>query len=181
MVSHASHQVPSVSADPFRAVFDQNVSYVVTSLARMGVSAADREDLASEVFVRVYRDFSTYDPARPIRPWLFAFVARVASEHRRKAHIRREVFGIPESLESMQDSPERALVRARDRASVLEALDVLDLDKRAVFVMHELDSTPIPEIARTLQIPEGTAYTRLRAARQLFSSEIKRSHKETSA
>jgi RNA polymerase sigma-70 factor (ECF subfamily) len=47
----------------------------------------------------------------------------------------------------------------------MKALDGLDLDRRAVFVMHELDEIPMPEIARTLAIPLNTAYSRLRLAR----------------
>src|SRR5205085_2617797 len=77
--------------DRFRKLFDAHVSYVAASLARLGIREADRDDLVSEVFVRVHRELDRYDEARPFRPWLFAFCARVASDHRRLARHRAEV------------------------------------------------------------------------------------------
>src|SRR4051794_8035905 len=76
----------------FRALFDANASYVAASLARLGIGPSDRDDLVVEVFVRVHRELARFDTSRPPRPWLFAFAARVASEHRRLARHRREVL-----------------------------------------------------------------------------------------
>lgn len=77
----------------FRSMFDANAGYVAASLVRLGIAPGDRDDLVSEIFVRVHKELATYDADRPIRPWLFAFAARVASEHRRLARHRREVLG----------------------------------------------------------------------------------------
>jgi RNA polymerase sigma-70 factor (ECF subfamily) len=168
--------VAAQAEDPaaFRAVFDANVAYVAASLARLGIGSADRDDLVSEVFVRVHRAFGSYDPARPVRPWLFGFAARVASEHRRLARHRREVVTDAIERASGGPAPDQEIERDESRRLVAEALDTLDMDQRAVFVLHELDDTPIPEIARALGIPEGTAYSRLRAARSAFASAVRR-------
>jgi RNA polymerase sigma-70 factor (ECF subfamily) len=56
----------------------------------------------------------------------------------------------------------------------MKALDGLDLDRRAVFVMHELDEIPVPEVANTLAIPLNTAYSRLRLARVDVAAAIQR-------
>ena len=55
---------------------------------------------------------------------------------------------------------------------VLKALDALDLDKRAVLVMHELDGVAIPDVAMALSIPLNTAYSRLRLARRDFEKAV---------
>lgn len=164
-----------VSVDPgFRAIFDGHVGYVAASLARLGIGPSDREDLVSEVFVRVHRELPHYDRERPIRPWLFAFAARVASEHRRLARHRREIIGEVPALASGSPTPERALEQKDAHRLVHEALEMLDHDKRAVFVLHDLDETPVPEVARALGIAEGTAYSRLRAARSEFTAALRR-------
>lgn len=128
----------------------------------------------SEVFVRVHREIETFDTERPVRPWLFAFAVRVASEYRRRAHHRREVFGETIDVAAPAASPEKELERAEARRVVEQGLDALDEDQRAVFVLHELDEIPVPEIARALAIAEGTAYSRLRAARATFTAAIRR-------
>lgn len=173
MAGEGSDQASVVEAE-FRAIFDAQVSYVAASLGRLGIGASDRDDLVSEVFVRVHRELPHYDRERPIRPWLFAFAARVASEHRRRARHRHEVVGSVPDVASAAPTPERALESADAKRLVALALAVLDLDKRAVLVLHDLDDTPVPEIARALGIAEGTAYSHLRAARTELGAELRR-------
>ncbi len=161
----------------FRSTFENQASYVWASLARLGVRERDREDLVSEVFVRVHRESAAYDHARPIRPWLFAFAVRVASEYRKSARFRREVLAGTDDEHEHTDPAETAdlkIERTEGRALVQAALEELDFDKRVVFVMHELDDTKVPEIAQTLGLAEGTAYSRLRAARTEFASAVRR-------
>lgn len=157
----------------FRSIFDAHVSYVAATLGRLGIEARDREDLVSEVFVRVHRALPSYDRARPMKPWLFAFAARVASEHRRLARHRREVFADVEVTSSAL-GPDQALEQSQARQLLERALAELEEDKREVFVLHDLDDTPVPEVARALGIPEGTAYTRLRAARAELTATVRR-------
>jgi len=59
---------------------------------------------------------------------------------------------------------------------VARALDTLDFDRRAVFILHEIDGVAIPEIARALEIPSNTAYSRLRLARADFGAAVRRLH-----
>jgi RNA polymerase sigma-70 factor, ECF subfamily len=159
----------------FRALFEGEFRYVWTSLGRLGIDDRDREDLASEVFVRVHGRIADLDPARPVRPWLFAFAVRVASEHRKRAQVRNERLGDAGDAASSAVAPPHA--HPDDREVVRLALQSLDMDKRAVFVMHFLDGFSVPEIARTLEIPLGTAYTRLRAAREIFTAAVRRIRK----
>lgn len=158
----------------FRSIFDANAGYVAASLGRLGIAPEDRDDLVSEIFVRVHNGLQSYDPDRPIRPWLFAFAARVASEHRRLARHRREVIGEVVDVPSAAPTADRMLEHDDAKRLVGVALEALDEDKRAVFVLHDLDETPVPEIARALGIAEGTAYSRLRAARMEFTAAVRR-------
>lgn len=170
-------QAPGVEASrlalDFRAVFDRHVSYVTATLGRLGVDDRDRDDLVSEVFVRVHRALPSYEVERPMKPWLFAFAARVASEHRRLARHRREVF-VEVDMASSDLAPDETIERRQARQLLERALAELDEPKREVFVLHDLDETPVPEVARALGIPEGTAYTRLRAARAELTATVKR-------
>src|SRR5438552_2588961 len=80
-----------------RALFDAHAGYVWSTLRRLGVPSADLEDLTHDVFLQVYRRLDVYDPLRPVRPWLFGFAYRIASQHRRRAHRRHETPGAPEA------------------------------------------------------------------------------------
>ncbi|MDF2695582.1 MAG: polymerase sigma factor RpoE [Labilithrix sp.] len=163
------------SAPSFRELFDRHFAYVWRSLARLGVAERDREDQANEVFFRIHQRLADYDPARAARPWLFAFVVRVAAEYRRRDRNAVELVEAPEALVTASDElPDAKLARSEKRALVLSALEAIDFDKRAVLILHDLDDCTIPEIATALRIPEGTAYSRLRAARREFINAVRR-------
>jgi RNA polymerase sigma-70 factor (ECF subfamily) len=158
----------------FRELFGEHFGYVWTSLARLGVAEADREDVAHEVFLAVYRKLDGYDASRPVRPWLFAFAAGVASDYRRLA--RHKVDLVSDFGEISADAAKgEELIEVRERHALVDAaLAQVDDEKRAVLVLHELDDCPIPEVAVALGIPEGTAYSRLRAGRAQFASAARR-------
>lgn len=159
----------------FQAVYQAEFAYVWGTLRRLGVPTSDLKDVAHDVFVVAYRRFGEYDAARPVRPWLFGIAFRVVGHLRRDAKTRPTDLGlVSDDLVSPGPSPEDDLHASRDRALVAQALEHLDLDKRAVFVMHELDGCPVPEIARELSIPLNTAYSRLRLARQAFVEAVRR-------
>lgn len=165
-------------ATGFRELFDTHVGYVWSVLRRLGVREADVEDRVHEVFLNVHRKLADYDPSRPIRPWLFGFSYRVASHHRRSEQRRREVIGVDVSLEDPSASAEAQLAMHEERSLLTEALETLGIDQRAVIVMHDWDGEPIPEVARALDIPLNTAYSRLRLARATLSESVRRISKQ---
>lgn len=66
------------------------------------------------------------------------------------------------------------MARGEDRRLVTRALDAIAIERRAVFVMHDMDGIAVPEIARVLEMPLNTAYSRLRLARDEFRDAIRR-------
>ena len=153
----------------FRSLFEEHFDFVWRALRRLGVAERDAEDLTHEVFVRVHARLPSFDAARPIRPWLFAFAARVASDYRRLARHQVELLGDVEPQGS-EIPPDEALVRRADLALIDRALAALEEEKRAVFVMHEIEEFGMPEIAAALDVPLATAYSRLRLARVDFAA-----------
>jgi RNA polymerase sigma-70 factor (ECF subfamily) len=81
---------------------------------------------------------------------------------------------VARDLTDPSDAPDALLDRERKRRLVLLALDEIELDRRAVFVLHEIDGCTCEAIADTLEIPLGTVYSRLRRAREDFSSKMRR-------
>ncbi len=149
------------------------------SLRRLGVHERDLEDLAHDLFIVVARKLEEFDESRALRPWLFGIAFRVALDYRRSARFRREQLDdVAADPIDARPAADEQLEMAEKQRLVLAALDTLRIEQRAVFVMHDLDGTPVPEIATVLGIPLNTAYSRLRLARDQFASavrELKRS------
>lgn len=165
-----------LSAAEFPAVYAAELGYVWHALRRLGVQDRDLEDLCHDVFVVVFRNLPVYDTRRPIRPWLFGIAFRVASDYRRSARQRREIPGTTRELTCPAPPADEVMLRRERQRLVARALDQLELDRRAVFVMHDIDGHVMPDIAAALGIPLNTAYSRLRLARVDFAAAVKRVH-----
>jgi RNA polymerase sigma-70 factor, ECF subfamily len=157
----------------FEQVYRELFDYVWHTLRRLGVGSSEREDLAHDVFVVVHRRLVDYDPARPMRPWLFGIAYRIASEHRRRVPQHADAIGVDTAdLPDQRASPELVLASNEARQQVARALEDLPLEQRAVLVLHDIDGFAAPEIARGLDLPLNTVYSRLRLARAKFIHAI---------
>ena len=157
----------------FRRLFDEHFSYVWGAVRRLGVRVEDAEDCALEVFVAIHARLSSYDETRPIRPWLFGFAYRVVSHARRAEGRRREIFGVDPDLAAPGALPDELVIASEERSILAEAMEALDLERRAVIVLHDWLGEPIPEVARALAIPLNTAYSRLRLGRADLAEAVR--------
>jgi len=92
------------------------------------------------------------------------------------AHVRRETLepALIEAVVAPPQDPTSRLEQDEDLALFDAALDGLDLDQRAAFVLFELVGMSGPDLAEALEIPIGTAYSRLRLAREAFRRAVVR-------
>jgi len=160
----------------FRSIYQSQINYVWNLLLRLGVRDADLEDVAHDMFVTVNRLLPAFDRSRPVRPWLMAIAYRTASNWRRSAPVRREVPLLDEHTEISDDAPlpDERVFEDQARRMVLRALDDLDDERRAVLVMHDIEGTPVPEIAEATGVPLNTLYSRLRSARTQLKAAVDR-------
>ncbi len=155
---------------PFRDIFESEYGYVRQVAKRLGIRERELDDIVHDVFLTVHRKMDEFDAGRPLRPWLFGITFRVVvGTKRRFAYSRERLAG-----DAWSDPADKAMgadeqLEAHERTRLVhEALLALDLDKRAVFILHELEELPMSEIATTLGLPTNTAYSRLRLAREEF-------------
>jgi RNA polymerase sigma-70 factor (ECF subfamily) len=159
----------------FREIYDAHLPFVWRSLRRLGVPESEAADATQEVFLVIHRKLPEFEGRAKITTWVFRICMRVASDRRRRAHVRREVYeesGVPE-CEDRADGPVRMMERMQDLALFEAAMGRMDMGQRAVFSLFELEGMTGDEIAEALEIPLGTVYSRLRGARESFRRAVK--------
>lgn len=156
-----------------RALFDAEFDFVWRSLRRLGLLPVEADDGVQQVFVVAARRIQEVAPGNE-RAFLFATARRVASDIRRLRARRREVFAVDEKERDPTPAPDEALGRKQARALLDEALDQMPEELRTVLVLFELEGMTVPEIAGLLELPTGTAASRLRRAREDFQAIVKR-------
>lgn len=151
-------------------LFREHAGFVASLLHRLGVPDADVQDAVQEVFTVVHRK-GGFEPGRASpRSWLGAIAVRVASTQRRSLRRRREVFDVEtDGLQGGEGAAPARVAEVRDSLRRVDrALDELDLKLRAVFVLFEIEGEDCQSIAQALEVPVGTVYSRLHAARKKF-------------
>lgn len=165
----------AVRRPTFHEVYREQWQFVWRALRAHGVRESDLEDQVHEVFLVVHRKLDGFEGRSQVTTWLWEIAGRVASDWRRRAHVRREeaTAQVPEPPPS-GESGDAGLDRVRGRAALEAILDTMPADQRAVFVLFELDAVPIEEIAALVACPVNTAYSRLRLARKHFERALAR-------
>src|SRR3954454_13934078 len=116
--------------------------------------AAGAEDIAQEAFLSAVRSLDRFDRRRPFAPWLHRIVVNRAIDWARARTLRREAELL--DTQAADGDPPRQL------RTLLDALEMLPPEQRAVIVLrHLLEYTP-GEIAELLDLPRGTVNSRLR-------------------
>ncbi len=166
------HELPEL-----RVLYVEYVQFVARVLRRLGVRDADLEDCCQEVFTAIHRRSSSFDGRGTVRSWVFSFARRVAADHRKRAHVRRETLDSESVEPSVEPTVDAAIDQRRARALLDTLLDGLDDDRRAVFVLFELEQLPMTEVAELVRCPLQTAYSRLHSARKHIEDGVERARK----
>ena len=148
---------------------------VYSYLVRCGVEEAARDDLFQEVFTHIHRAAATYQPERPVKPWVFAIVANVVRGHYRKARVREIVVSAPDPQQSDSAPDSHQLAEARETAAWIErAVAALPFSQREVVVLCCIEQLPQDDVAATLGMPVNTVKTHLRRARIALAQALAR-------
>ncbi len=150
------------------SIYRRYGQFVWVSLQHLGIRPADLEDIAQEAFIVVHRRLHTFDASGQMTTWLFGICMRLASNYRRRRRWKVEILSGERTDERPSSSmlSDELLIRREEREFADRMLSKLDVGKRAVFVMFEIEGLSHAEISRLMDIPVGTVYSRLHAARR---------------
>jgi RNA polymerase sigma factor (sigma-70 family) len=156
--------------------FDQLVrAYDLTVqrvLAQLNVEASDVEDLAQDVFLRVYRNLHRFRGQSSFYTWLYRITVNVFFDHTKKrkradARLQRMRTAIADVSNARPDvdDPFRATFEQLTTDQFRRAIATLPETFRYVVSMRELDDLSYEEIAARTGISIGTVRSRLSRAR----------------
>jgi RNA polymerase sigma-70 factor (ECF subfamily) len=150
-------------------LYRRHASFVTGFLKRLGLPGRDIEDAVQEVFLIAHRRGGFVpETARPTT-WLAEIALRVFWKRRRNIARDAPVDDAAVAMTpSREPGPAEAAVTRESLVLVERALATLELDRRAIFILFELEGESCESIAAGLGIPVGTVHSRLHTARQAF-------------
>ena len=162
----------------FGVLLDKHRLSVVHFLYRMIQNHGVAEELAQEVFLRVYRSRSTYEPTAKFTTWLFRIATHLAlnslrdgKNERFQEHLDDDTHDMPgRQVSDTRPSVEQFMVYEARLDEVRRAVAALPEKQRAAVLMHKYEEMEYSQIARALSCSESAvksllfrAYETLRA------------------
>jgi RNA polymerase sigma-70 factor (ECF subfamily) len=156
--------------DAFASIVNARMDAVYRLTSAILGNEADARDAAQDAFVAVWRQIRRLREPEKFEAWLQR-VAVNAARQTNRARSRRRVREIPSA--TVVALAERPAGAPRDDAAILDAaLATLPVEQRAILVLHHLEGHPLAKLASILDIPEGTAKSRLFTARRSLAAAI---------
>ncbi len=157
----------------FRAFFRSHHAFVWRCVRRLGVPAAELDDVVQEVFLAAYRDRTHFEGRSSLKTWLYGVAVNRARMHHRAQARRRQRQ--EDGGARMVAAPPSDLVTRHAAVDLLDRLvSTLDAHKAEVFVLIELEDVPAKDVATQLGLSVNTVHSRLRLARARITTEVRR-------
>ncbi len=164
-------------ATAFAQILDRHRNPMVGFMYRMVLNQGVAEELAQEVFLRVYRARSSYEPTAKCTTWMFRIATHLAlnwlrdhrNEKNRESLDEDVVEGVSRQVSDRAPNVEQRLLADSRLNEVRRAVESLPDKQRAAVLMHKYQELNYSQIARTLECSESAvksllfrAYERLR-------------------
>ncbi|MCS7080732.1 MAG: RNA polymerase sigma factor [Chloracidobacterium sp.] len=158
----------------FRLLVERHQRRVFNLAYRMTGNRSDAEDIAQDVFVKLYEHLARYDAAQPLENWLMRIASNYTLNWLEKNARRTQRTTTLDSDDERQSplptpdpspSAPATLERREVGMRLLAALQTLPVNQRLVVVLRYLDDLSVEEIAALLGAPKNTVKTWLARGR----------------
>lgn len=159
---------------------------------RFSGSADDAADLTQEVFIKMYRTLSTFDTSRAsFMTWVTTVTRNLLVDHFRKGKYDRitdsldatpgnqeDGLTLADQLEDGAASPEARMRSQETQKMVHEALRRLSPELREAVILRDLQDLDYKDIAKVLNVPEGTVKSRINRGRTELARLLQRNYRQ---
>ena len=155
-------------------------------------SGTDADDLAQEVFIKMYRTLNTYDVERgAFMTWVTTVTRNLLVDHFRKTRQDRVTDSLDGTPSEHEDalplgdripdkgpSPDTKVQSREAKEAVQEALQRLSPELREAVILRDLQDMDYKEIATVLRVPEGTVKSRINRGRAELARLLQRTYRQ---
>lgn len=158
--------------DAFRQLVERHQNAVIGTVTKMLGNSADSEDIAQQVFLRIWRHAKRYRPDAKFTTYLFTITRNLVFNETRRRGRKKEVSA--EELEensnhliegSSDQRPDRELLQAELQQAVDNAISALPDVQRMAVVLRRYDQLSYEEIADVLKLSVSAVKSLLFRAR----------------
>ena len=126
----------------------------------------DARDACQEAFVRCWHHLDSLHEIQNLRAWVFRIAYNISLDmHKSAWRRRRQPLGDDEGvMASAEQQPDSKMMHREELAQLRVAIQSLEPGEKEVFLLRQNGDMTFEQVAQTLEIPVGTAKTRMRRA-----------------
>lgn len=155
--------------EAFAVLVQKYQSKVLTLVVRILDNHSEAEDIAQDVFIKVFQSLHEFRGASRFSTWLYRITVNHCLNHLRRRTRQQQTLVVTEPEDWMQESPTsnpyRTLEQKERWALVQAKLQALSPEHRTIILLRDFEGLPYEEIADVLQLESGTVKSRLHRAR----------------
>lgn len=155
-------------------IIEQNKKYIKAIIRKL--TGSYNEDIEQEVYIKTWQNLPKYNEQGKFKQWISKLTANICRDYFRSKNFKiysKEMSDetVFENLSS-NNSPDIIINEKQRQKIILNAVNSLSKEHRKVIIMFEFEGYSIEEIAKRLNIPEGTVKSRLFNARKILKEKL---------
>ena len=166
--------------DAWRELVDRFGQRVYSVAYHFTLKREDAEELAQEIFLKIFENLNRYDGSFPLIAWIVSLSRNLCIDRYRRRKREKSFRFVSDDavlplLRSADDPAADALKKERTKL-LFSALAEIPEDLAEILVLRDLDGLAYDEIGRALELPDGTVKSRLFRARAEVARAIRSRH-----
>ena len=181
-------------AEAWEEIVRQHSRRIYNICYRFTGSAENADDLAQEVFIKMYRTLSSFDASKgAFTTWITTMTRNLLVDHFRKTKQDRATDSLDAGLGEEEDSAtlgdrlhdsgmsaDDRIQRRETQEMVQKAIQKLSPELREAVILRDLQDMDYKEIAQALKVPEGTVKSRINRGRMELAKLLQRTYRQVS-
>jgi RNA polymerase sigma-70 factor, ECF subfamily len=175
-------RVKQGDTEALRELIEAHQHRIIGTVAKMLGDTGDAEDIAQQVFIRVWKSAARYEPTAKFTTWLFKITRNLVFNElrRRKRHPAQSLDAAKEGDRPLQmpdptvKAPDTALLDEEMQSAIQRAIDELPEAQRMAVILRRYDDIPYEEIAEILELSVPAVKSVLFRARTELREKLKR-------
>ncbi len=168
--------------EALRELIEAHQNRIIGTVAKMLGDPADAEDIAQQVFIRVWKSAARYEPTAKFTTWLFKITRNLVFNElrRRKRHPAQSLDAVNEDDRPMQTpdhtvkAPDTALLDEEMQRAIQSAIDELPEAQRMAVILRRYEDISYEEIGEILDLSVPAVKSVLFRARTELREKLKR-------
>lgn len=167
-------QIRQGDQEAYRHLVERHKSYILTLIYRMVEQRETAEDLAQEVFIKLYRSLESYRGDAKFTTWLYRLTVNLVTDYRRSQR-RKPYEALLDKVKGWfadhREEPEQKTLQNEERETLQKLLSSLPDKYRMILYLYHYKQLSYQEISLAVNLPLKTVETRLYRGKALLKEK----------